>query len=66
MLHRWNLVKNTGFKNCFEKIASCASLKWYDYGHITPKQKKIYDTKSVSKKNYDTLHTLAMRASMMM
>ena len=34
MLHRWNLLNNTGIKNCMEKMASCSALNWNDYTYI--------------------------------
>ena len=34
MLHRWNLLNRyLMIKNCQQKIESCVSIKWCDYGY---------------------------------
>jgi hypothetical protein len=34
MLHRWNLLNRYHMiKNCQQKIESCVSIKWCDYGY---------------------------------
>ena len=34
MLHRWNLLNRYHMiKNCQQKIESCSSIKWCDYGY---------------------------------
>ena len=34
MLHRWNLLNRyLMIKNCQQKIESCSSIKWCDYGY---------------------------------
>lgn len=70
MLHRWNLLTQTSqIKNCGQKIESCSSMKWNDYGFVETKTftpKTTIEHEYIDMVNYKQISSdeLVMRASM--